>query len=353
MSGTERRAVVTGTGLYAPGRAIPNAEFNERYGMDVDAFLRENRNIEARHFMAADQATSDLVVPAARDALAEAGIGPGDLDLVVVATDTPDYISPSTASVVQHKLGAVNAGTFDVNTACAGFVTIADLAWKYIRADASYRHVLIAGAYGMSKYLDFDDYKLATLFADGAGAAVVSAAGEPTPAPATASASAPAPEAVPGILSSTLYAEGAYHDYMGIYAGGTFEPVTPEALERKDHLLRFARKFPAETNPTHWPRLIRKVLGKIGKQPGDVAHYFFTQININSINETLDLLGVPRERSHNVMDRFAYTGSACIAMAMADAADRHLLKAGDLVVLMGSGGGMAMAALALRWGYDT
>ena len=332
-----RRAVVTGTGLNAPGRAIPNAEFNERYGMDVDAFLRANRNIETRHFMAPEQATSDLIVPAAREALAEAGIGPESLDLIVVATDTPDYVSPSTASVVQHKLGAVNAGTFDVNTACAGFVTVTDLAWKYIVADASYRHVLVCGGYGMSKYLDFEDHKLATLFADGAGAAVVSAADD----------------GEGGILSSELYADGSFHDYMGIYAGGTHEPVTAEALARKDHLLKFVKKFPAETNPTHWPRLIRSVLERIGKTPGDVDRFFFTQININSINETLDLLGVPRERSHNVMTKYAYTGSACIPMALADAADAHVLRKGDLVVLMGSGGGMAMAALALEWGYDT
>lgn len=332
-----RRAVITGTGLYAPGEAIPNEAFNERYGMDVDAFLRENRNIEARHFMAADQATSDLVVPAARDALAEAGLEPADIDLLVVATDTPDYISPSTASVVQYKLGAVNAGTFDVNTACAGFVTIADLAAKYIAADPQYEHILIAGAYGMSKYLDMDDYKLATLFADGAGAAVVSAR----------------EGAGPGIRSSELYAEGSFHDYMGIYAGGTHMPASPEALEGKHHRLQFVKKFPAETNPTHWPRLIRTVLDQIGREPADVDRYFFTQINIKSINETLDLLGVPHDRAHNVMDRFAYTGSACIPMAMADAVDRGLLSRGDLVVLMGSGGGMAMAALTLEWGYDT
>lgn len=330
-----RRAVITGTGLYAPGEPIPNAVFNEKYGEDVDTFLRENRNIEQRHFMAADQATSDLVVPAAESALAEAGLEPEDIDLLVVATDTPDYISPSTASVVQHKLGAVNAGTFDVNTACAGFVTIADLAWKYLAADPQYEHILIAGAYGMSKYLDMDDYKLATLFADGAGAAVVTAGNG----------------SGPGILASELYAEGGYHDYMGIYAGGTHMPASPEALEGKHHRLQFVKKFPAETNPTHWPRLIRSVLDKVGRAPADVDRYFFTQINIKSINETLDLLGVPHEKAHNVMDRFAYTGSACIPMAMADAVDEGLLSAGDLVVLMGSGGGMAMAALALEWGY--
>ena len=347
-----RRAVITGTGLHAPGDPIPNAVFNERYDEDVDTFLRENRNIEQRYFMAADQATSDLVVPAAEAALAEAGLEAGDLDLIVVATDTPDYISPSTASVVQHKLGATSAGTFDVNTACAGFVTVADLASKYIAADRRYENILIAGAYGMSKYLDMDDYKLATLFADGAGAAVVSARGDGVRSGADITAPGASADGR-GVLASELYAEGSFHDYMGIYAGGTHMPASPEALEGKHHRLQFVKKFPAETNPTHWPRLIRTVLDRIDAEPTDVDRYFFTQININSINETLDLLGVPHDRSHNVMDRFAYTGSACIPMAMADAVDQGKLSAGDLVVLMGSGGGMAMAALALEWGYDT
>lgn len=331
-----RRAGVFGTGMYAPGRAIPNAEFNERYGMDVDAFLRENRNIRERHFMAPDQATSDLVVPAARDALAAAGVAPEDLDLVIVSTDTPDYISPPTASVVQYKLGAKRAGTFDVNSACAGFVTALDMASKYITADEHYRAILVAGAYGMSKFLDFDDYKLATLFADGAGAVVVKPVKDGS-----------------GILASTLFADGSYHDYMGIYAGGTFEPTTADAIEKRDNLLRFAKKFPPETNPTHWPRLISQVLDRIGRTPAEVDHFFFTQINIASINAALDALGVPHERSHNIMDRFAYTGSACIPMALADAAKEHVLHKGDLVVLMGSGGGMAMASLAMEWSCDT
>jgi 3-oxoacyl-[acyl-carrier-protein] synthase III len=332
-----RRAVVAGTGLHAPGRPIPNSEFNERYGIDVDSFLRANRNIRQRHLMVEDQATSDLIVPAARQALEEAGIGPDDLDLIIVSTDTPDYLSPSTASVTQHKLGARRAGTFDINTACAGFVTALDMAGKYVAADEQYRNILVVGAYGMSKFLDWSDHKLATLFADGAGAAVVRAA----------------PDGEAGILASRLYADGSFHDFMGMYAGGTRMPTSPDTLERGDHLLRFVKKFPADTNPTHWPRLLRAVLERIGREPADVAHFFFTQINIHSIHETLDLLGVPRERSHNVMDRYAYTGSACIPMALADAADQHALKAGDLVVLMGSGGGLSMAALAMTWGYDT
>ncbi|MBE0643106.1 MAG: ketoacyl-ACP synthase III [Bacteroidetes bacterium] len=335
-----RNAIITGTGLYVPGEPIPNAVFDQRHHQEIDAFLRENRNIYQRYYMSEDQATSDLIVPAARDALAEAGIGADALDLIIVSTDTPDYISPSTAAVVQHRLGAVNAGVFDVNTACAGFVTALDIAWKYIRSDAQYRHILVVGAYGMSKYLDQDDYRIATLFADGAGAVVLSAREDNE-------------DVVTGVLASTLYADGSYHDYMGIYGGGTRIPASHASVDAKDTLLRFARKIPPETNPRHWPRLVRTVLGRIGKTPQDVKTYFFTQININSIRQTLDILEVPHDRSHNVMDKFAYTGSACIPMAIADAADAHRLAEGDLVMLVGSGGGIAMAALALGWSYNT
>jgi 3-oxoacyl-[acyl-carrier-protein] synthase-3 len=331
-----RRATIIGTGMYAPERIVPNSEFNKMYNMDVDSFLRENRNIRERHYMSEDQATSDLIVSAAHEVMTGANVGVDKLDLIIVATDTPDYISPSTAAVVQHKLGAANAGTFDINTACAGFVTALDVAGKFIAADEQYKHILVAGGYGMSKFLNYDDYKVATLFADGAGAVLLRATNDDY-----------------GILTSKLIADGQYHDYMGIYAGGTFMPTTKDVIDRKDNLLRFAKKIPLETNATFWPKLVNELLARMGKTPSDVDRYFFTQININSINETLDKLGVPREKSHNVMDRFGYTGSACIPMAIADAARHHKIKKNDLVIMVGSGGGMAMAVLALRWAYNT
>jgi 3-oxoacyl-[acyl-carrier-protein] synthase-3 len=332
-----RRATITGTGLYVPGEPIPNRVFDERYGMDIDSFLVAERNIRFRHFMAEDQATSDLVVPAAREALENAGLQPEDLDLIIVSTDTPDYISPSTASVVQHKLGAVGAGTFDINTACAGFVTALDMAGKYIASDDQYDAILVVGAYGMSKFFDWDDFKRTSLFADGAGAAIVRPAGASDR----------------GLLRSTLYAEGRFHDHMGIYAGGTFAPASEETLAAKDTKLRFAKPFPPETNIVHWPRMIRETIEPLGWTADDVDHFFFTQINIGSINAVLDELDQPHEKSHNVMDRFGYTGSACIPMALADAARAHKLKEGQKAVFMGSGGGMAMACAAMIWTYDT
>lgn len=329
-------AQITGAGMFAPEKIVTNQYFDELYQRDIGTFLRERRNIFERRFMSADQATSDLILPAAEMAMKQANVHPQDLDLIIVATDTPDYLSPATAAVVQHKLGALRAGAFDINSACAGFVTALDMANKYMTADPHYQTVLVVGAYGMTKYLNWDDYKIASMFADGAGAVILQATGEQ-----------------PSFLASTLYCDGQYHDYMGLYAGGTRTPMTHEILENKGHLLNFAKKIPTETNGLHWPRLARLLLDRIHKKESDIRHFFLTQLNIESIREALDKLGLPHEKSHNIMDRFGYTGSACLPMALADAVAQHKLKKGDLVFFLGSGGGMSMAALALEWKYDT
>ncbi len=331
-----RIATIAGTGMYAPERVVTNDFFNKMYNKDIDSFLRTQRNIIERRWMDPNQCTSDLIIRAAEEAMKTAGITADLLDLIVVSTDTPDYISPSTAAVVQHKLKAKNAGTFDINTACAGFVAAVDLAAKYIVADPKYKNILVVGAYAMSKWLNFDDFKIASLFADGAGAAIIQ------------------PSKNNGaILASELYSDGQYHDYMGIYAGGTRTKITHEVLENRGQLLNFAKKIPTETNAVQWPRLTNNLLDRIGKTPQDISHFFLTQLNIETINSTLKILGLEESKSHNVMDKFGYTGSACIPMAIADAADQHLIKKGDLVFMLGSGGGMSMAALAMTWGFDT
>lgn len=335
------RAVICGLGLYAPPNIVENSFFDQKYNRDMTTFLRDQRNIAKRHFMSADQATSDLILPAAEQAMKRAGLTARDLDLIIVATDTPDYVSPSTASVVQHKLQATRAGTFDINTACAGFATGTEIASKFLMADERYQHILVVGAYGMSKYFDWDDYKVTSVFADGAGAAILRRA--------TAAEEA---EGL-GILASQLATEGQYHDYMGIYAGGTKYPISNETVGKRMHLLQFTKRIPPETNGRIWPELTHALLDRVGAKVGDVKHFFFTQINIGSIVETMQKLQAPQERAHNIMDQYGYTGSACLPMALADAAEKHKLKRGDLVIVIGSGGGMSMAALAMRWAYDT
>jgi len=333
-----RKASIVGTGLYHPEKLVPNSYFNERYKTDIDTFLRTKRNIHQRYFMAENQATSDLIIPAVEQSLQNAGITKEEVDLLIVCTDTPDYLSPSTASVVQHKMGLVNAGTFDLNSACAGFVSGLDVASKYIMSDERYRNIVVVGAYGMSKYLDWDVFQIASLFADGAGAVVVRATEKAED---------------PGIMASKLFTLGEFYDYMGVYGGGTAKPITHESIDRKENLLNFAKKIPLETNSVHWPRLVNLLLDRTNRKLSDVSRFFLTQINIGTIEATMDALGVSRDLSYNIMDRYGYTGSACIPMALADAANHHKLKKGDFLMLVGSGGGVAMASMALEWAYDT
>lgn len=328
-----RKAVITGTGHYVPKRVVPNQYFNELLGEDVDTWLRTNVEIYERRWCAEDESTADLCEKAAQRVLEAAGISAADIDLIVVATDTPEYISPSTAAVLQHRLGAKKAGTFDLNTACAGFVTAIDVAAKYIVADDRYQHVLVIGAYAMSKYLNLTDKKTVTLFADGAGGVVLSAQ----------------TDTERGFAASELRTEGQYAGWMGIYGGGTHLPLNAERVANKEHLLQFVQKFPKELNPTYWTDMTQQLCQRLGVQPSDIAHFFITQININSIRETLDRLGLPHDRATTIMHHYGYTGSAAIPMALDLAARSGKIKPGDLIMLIGSGGGLAFAAAAFRY----
>jgi 3-oxoacyl-[acyl-carrier-protein] synthase-3 len=179
----------------------------------------------------------------------------------------------------------------------------------------------------MSKYLDMTDKKTVTLFADGAGAVVLKSVDNTER----------------GQLTSRLHTEGQYSDWMGIYAGGTHMPVNHNVVDAKDHLLKFVKKFPREINPTTWTSMIKESCARINISPNDITHFFFTQININTIWEAMDNLGVSRNRAHTIMDRYGYTGSACIPMAFDDAMQKKKLNAGEIVCFMGSGGGLAFA----------
>lgn len=328
-----RKAVITGTGHYVPERIVTNAYFNELLGEDVDSWLRQNVHITERRWCAEGESTADLCVAAANMALTSAGIQANELDLIIVATDTPEYISPATAAVVQARMGAKRAGTFDLNSACAGFVTALDVAAKYIIADNQYKQILVIGAYAMSKYLNLQDKKTVTLFADGAGAVVLSAR-ENTER---------------GFLASELRTEGQYADWMGIYAGGTHQPTTATVVENKDQLLKFVHKFPKELNPAYWSEMTLSLCHRLGIAPDEIAQFFITQININSIWATLDILDLPHDRATYIMQKHGYTGSAAIPMALDIAVRSGKIKEGDLIFLIGSGGGLAFAAAAFRF----
>ncbi|ELR70541.1 3-oxoacyl-[acyl-carrier-protein] synthase, KASIII [Fulvivirga imtechensis AK7] len=328
-----RKAIIRSTGAYVPEKVIPNSYFSELLREDVDGWLRENVNIYERRWCAENESVADLCQRASEQALQRAVLNASDLDLIIVATDTPEYISPSTAAVLQDRLGAVNAGTFDLNTACAGFVTAFDVAAKYITADERYNNILVLGGYAMSKHLNMSDKKTVTLFADGAGAVILSAENNSDN----------------GFITSELKTKGEYNGWMGIYSGGSHEPVNADVISRMDHKLKFVHKFPKEINPVMWTEMTLKMCERLGITPDDIDQYLITQLNFNSIDETMDRLGVDRSKAHKIMKYYGYTGSACIPMALNDAIENGKIQRGDMLFLIGSGGGLAFACAAIKY----
>ena len=329
-----KNAIIVSTGAYVPERVVPNAYFNAYFGEDVDTWLRTNVHIYERRWCSDLESTADLCEKAAKQALERLQISPDKIQLVIVATDTPEYISPATATIVQHRIGAIHAGAFDLNAACAGFVTALDVGAKYILADDHYEYVMVIGAYAMSKYLNKDDKKTVTLFADGAGAVILKREINPTKR---------------GVLASKLISKGEFYDWMGIYGGATKMPITEGVLERRDHLLKFVNRFPNELNPDMWTMMAQDLCQKLDIDPAKLDHFFMTQININAIWATLDRLNAPRDRAETIMHNYGYTGSAAIPIALNQRMEKGNIKEGDFGMFIGSGGGLAFAASVVKF----
>jgi 3-oxoacyl-[acyl-carrier-protein] synthase-3 len=252
------------------------------------------------------------------------------VDLIILGTDSPDYITPATSVVVQEKLGAKNAGTFDVGCACASFPTGLSLASGLIASNPNLKYVLVIGAYMMHRLSDYKHDVMAFFYGDGAGAAVM------------------APSDEPGFISSTFFADGSYAQHWGIYAGGTAEPATIENVESGKTQVRLVTAFPPEVNNEGWPERVREVAENGGFDIQDIDFVIFTQVRLNSIKLVMEELGLPIEKAHWIMDKWGYTGSACLPMAFDDARKLGKIKSGDLVVFIGSGVGYNQAGVAIR-----
>ena len=331
-----RNAVIIGTGVYVPEKVLTNDDLSRILGENINDFVETKVGIFERHVAADNESSADLATNAARNAIKNAGISAAEIDLIILATDTPEYLSPATSVIVQHRIGAKNAGTFDVNAACSGFVTAFDTAFKFIIADKSYKNVLVIGCYAMTKYLDWKDKKTATLFADGAGAVVLQAHDDN--------------QDRRGFLASKLYADGSFAEFMGIFAGGTKKPISNEILEENIwNKLRFAQKYPPDVNILGWQKIVHEVLDKANLMLEDVNLFLWTQVNISTIKIVMQEMQIPFEKTHTIMQKWGYTGSACIPMVLHDAITAGKLKRGDVVVFCASGGGLNMACLALRF----
>jgi 3-oxoacyl-[acyl-carrier-protein] synthase-3 len=326
-----RFANLVATGCYLPEREIPNGLLRERFPEPADLIdkFEASTGIRRRWWAPDDWAASDLAVRAAAQALESAGRKPEEVDLIVLGTDSPDYLTPATSVVVQHKLGAKNAGTFDVGCACASFPTGFAAAAGLIAANPGLKTVLVIGVYLMHKLADSADPML-FFYGDGAGAAVLEAGDEP------------------GFLNAAFQADGAYADYWGIFSGATAEPASEESVRAGRTRVRMLQRYPPEINHEGWPRLVRRLAKEGGFALEEIDCLIFTQVRKPSIGLVMAELGLPPERAHTVMEEWGYTGSACVPMALHDAREKGKVRPGGLVVLVGSGVGYNQAAVAFR-----
>lgn len=326
-----RSARIVSTGRFVPPIEVSNEELRRRFAHlpeFVDK-MEASSGILRRWHAPEDWATSDVALPAARQALERAGKRPEDVDLIVLGTDSPDYVTPATSVVLQHKLGASRAGTFDVGCACASFPTGLATAAGLMAVNPHLRTVLVVGVYLMHRLADPGD-PMVFFYGDGAGAAVLEPADEP------------------GFLGVAFQADGTYHRHWGLYAGGTFEPASVEAVQAGRTTVKMRERYPPEINHDGWPRLVRRLARENGFALSEVDFTIFTQVRKPSIELVLKDLGIPFEKTHTVMEEWGYTGSACIPMALDDALEKGRLRRGDLLVMVGSGVGYNQAAAAVR-----
>jgi 3-oxoacyl-[acyl-carrier-protein] synthase-3 len=326
----ERFAKIVATGMYLPEKVITNEELSKTMGFDVSQYLS---GITLRHVSAPDEGTSDMAVKAAQDALKNANMKPGDLDLIILTTDVPDIVTPPTAPIIQHKLGAKNAGAFDVNAACADAVIGMTIASQQIMLDPEINNVLVVASYAMTKWIDWDNKVLAPMLGDGASAVILSKSNEP------------------GYLASTIFTDGSFWDSYGIYVGTKY-PITKEMVEKKEHLLRFHpnfHKYPPDVNYGKWPEVIKKALKKAGYKTKDLDMVILTQVRLSDIEKTMERLDLPLKKTHWIMHKYGYTGSACAFMALGDAIREGKIKSGDLVAFCTSGVGYVMSAAIYKW----
>jgi 3-oxoacyl-[acyl-carrier-protein] synthase-3 len=314
---------IAGTGGYLPAQVVTNADLAQRIDTD-DEWVRARTGIRQRHIAAPGEQTSDLALVAAQRALAAAKLAPEAVDMIIVATTTPDMVFPSTACILQHKLGASNGPAFDVQAVCSGFVYALAIADRMV-ASGGARNALVVGAEIYSRILDWDDRGTCVLFGDGAGAVVL------------------VPSERPGILSAHLHADGSYRDILSVPGTVANGAVSGRPLLKMDGhtVFKFAVKVLAET--------AQEALAATGMAPGSVDWVIPHQANIRIMEATMKKLGLPLERMVSTVGEHANTSAASIPLALDVAVRDGRIQPGQHVLLLGVGGGFTWGSILLRW----
>lgn len=327
---TLRYAHVTGWGMEVPPRIMRNDDFKPLVGVD-DAWIFPRTGIHERRIAAEGETTTDLAVRAAQKALRVANVLPSEVDFIIVATSTPEYIFPSTASIVQDRLGAVNAGAGDVSAACAGFVYALDLAVNKVRT-GSINTALVIGAETMSRVLDWNDRKTCVLFGDGAGALVVRGSDQPG-----------------GVLTTYTRSDGSGWDLLTLPTVNSRETYLRDGLHQM-HTLYMDGKCVFQFAKDALAGGVTTALAQVGLEPGDLDLLIPHQANQRIIDIAIDSLGIAPEIAYSNLSRYGNTSAASIPIALTEAIEAGRVQPGDLVALVGFGGGLAWGAAVIEWG---
>lgn len=330
MNSNLRPVGIIGTGKYVPEQILKNSDL-EKIVETSDEWIVSRTGIRERHIAAPEEATSDLAYHAAVKALESAGMSGEDLDLIIVATVTPDMFFPSTACLLQDRLGAKKAAAFDLSAACSGFVYGLATATNFLQT-GMYRNALVIGADCLSRITDYTDRNTCVLFGDGAGAVIL---GE-------------VPEGR-GFKAFDLGAEGAGGAHLYLEAGGSRLPASVETLEAKKHSIymngREVFKFAVRVMSS----ATEAVLAKAGVDKENIDLFIPHQANIRIIQSAMERLHLPSEKVVINVDKYANTSAASVPLALAEAAEEGRIKEGDTVLMVGFGGGLTWGSAVLKW----
>jgi 3-oxoacyl-[acyl-carrier-protein] synthase-3 len=327
--------VIAGIGAYAPERVLTNHDLEQMVDTS-DAWITTRTGIRERRIAADDEATSDLALKAGRRALERSGLTPDDLDLVLVATATPDMLFPATACLVQHQLGAVGAAAFDLSAACSGFIYGLSVADSFIRSGA-YKTILLIGAETMSRVIDWEDRGTCVLFGDGAGAAVLTATeGDPKAGD-------------PGVIESRIYSDGSAWDFICQPGGGSRLPPASDMVDRRLQYLRMRGNETFKVAVRNMERAAREVLDVAGLKPESLKVVVPHQANIRILNAVGERLGLSDEQLVINLDAYGNTSAASIPLALSEAVEAGRVERGDLVMFLAFGSGLTWGSSLVRW----
>lgn len=340
MTSSTRHSRITGTGSHLPPNRVTNADLALRLAKDgietSDEWIVERTGIRARHFAAADVASSDLAVQAARHALEAAGRRADEIDLIIVATSTPDMVFPSTATILQNKLGIAGCPAFDLQAVCSGFVYALSVADAWIRA-GMYRTILVVGAEVQCTGMDISTAgrNTAVIFADGAGAAVLG----------------PSEEADHGILGFDLHSDGNYAEKLWVdVPGSMYHPRISQAqLDEGRHFLMMDGKEVFRHAVVRMPESVTTVLAGLGLAPADLSLLIPHQANLRISEMVQRSLGLRDDQVYNNIQRYGNTTAATIPIALDECVRAGRIRRGDLLAFTAFGSGFMWGSVALRW----